>query len=80
MEGRQAFGSYEELLKILGLTNEIKINVVTSDYFKDIYFAERPPCERLENRKLKIRNANLMRNWRESLRDYIDTNYHDYLN
>ena len=48
----------EELLKILGKENEIKISVVTSDYFKDIYFAERPPNERLVNRKLNLRNVN----------------------
>jgi dTDP-4-dehydrorhamnose reductase len=69
----------EELLDILGLKNEIKINVVTSDYFKDIYFAERPPCERLDNRKLKIRDVNLMRDWRVALREYIKDYYTDYL-
>ena len=36
-----------ELLTLLGLSDEIKINVVNSDYFKEIYFAERPPCERI---------------------------------
>jgi dTDP-4-dehydrorhamnose reductase len=69
----------EELLKILGLTDQIKLNVVTSDYFKDIYFAERPPCERLENRKLNIRKANLMRDWRISLKEYIGNYYQGYL-
>lgn len=69
----------EELLNILNLKNEIKINVVNSDYFKDIYFAERPPCERLLNRKLNIREANLMRDWRVALREYIDNYYRDYL-
>jgi len=70
----------EELLLILGLKDKIKINVVTSEYFKDIYFAERPPCERLDNRKLKIRNANLMRDWREALQEYIRDYYQGYLN
>jgi dTDP-4-dehydrorhamnose reductase len=69
----------EELLKILGLTDKIKLNVITSEYFKDIYFAERPPCERLENRKLNIRQANLMRNWRVSLKEYIENYYQGYL-
>ena len=69
----------EELLKILDLQNEIKINVVTSDYFKDIYFADRPPCERLDNRKLKIREINLMQDWRVALKEYIDNYYQDYL-
>lgn len=69
----------EELLKILGLNEKIKINVVSSEYFKDIYFAERPPCERLDNRKLNIRNANLMRDWKTALREYIHNYYKDYL-
>jgi dTDP-4-dehydrorhamnose reductase len=69
----------EELLKILGLTDKIKLNVVTSDYFKDIYFAERPPCERLENRKLNIREVNLMRDWRISLKEYVENYYQGYL-
>ena len=70
----------EELLNILDLKDKIKLNVVTSAYFKDIYFAERPPCERLDNRKLNIRNANLMRDWKIALKEYIDTYYKDYLN
>lgn len=69
----------EELLTILGLKDKIKLNVVTSDYFKDIYFAERPPCERLDNRKLNIRNANLMQDWRIALKQYIGKYYSDYL-
>ena len=69
----------KELLEILGLKDKVKLNVVTSDYFKDIYFAERPPCERLDNRKLKIRDANLMRDWKVSLNEYINNYYQDYL-
>lgn len=69
----------EELLKILGKENEIKISVVTSDYFKDIYFAERPPNERLVNRKLNLRNVNLMRDWKEALKEYIENYYQGYL-
>lgn len=69
----------EELLKILDKENEIKISVVTSDYFKDIYFAERPPNERLVNRKLNLRNVNLMRDWKVALKEYIENYYQGYL-
>jgi dTDP-4-dehydrorhamnose reductase len=69
----------KELLSILGLEDIVTLNVVTSEYFKDIYFAERPPCERLDNRKLKIRGANLMQDWRIALREYIGDYYKDYL-
>ena len=68
-----------ELLCLLGLSNEIKINVVNSDYFKEIYFAERPPCERLDNRKLKLRNINLMQDWKVALKEYIDLYYSAFL-
>ena len=68
-----------ELLCLLGLSNEIKINVVNSDYFKEIYFAERPPCERLDNRKLKLRKINLMQDWKVALKEYIDLYYTAYL-
>jgi dTDP-4-dehydrorhamnose reductase len=69
----------EELLKLLHLDKTVKINPVTSEFFKDIYFAERPPSERLENRKLRIRNINLMRDWRVALKEYIENYYMDYL-
>jgi dTDP-4-dehydrorhamnose reductase len=69
----------DELLSLLDLKDEIKINVVNSDYFKDIYFAERPPCERLENRKLNLRGINLMQDWKVALKEYIDLYYHSYL-
>jgi dTDP-4-dehydrorhamnose reductase len=69
-----------ELLRILQMEDKIKITAVSSDYFKDIYFAERPPCERLINRKLNIRDLNLMRDWKVALAEYIATYYKGYLN
>lgn len=67
-----------ELLKILKLESSVKIKTVNSDHFKEIYFAERPPCERLDNRKLKIRGANLMKDWKVALREYITDYYQGY--
>ena len=69
----------QELLKILKLSDSVKLTPVSSDYFKDVYFAERPPCERLINRKLNIRNLNLMRDWKIALEEYITNYYNDYL-
>ncbi|MBS3944532.1 MAG: NAD(P)-dependent oxidoreductase [Melioribacter sp.] len=69
----------QELLKILGLEDKIKINIVTSEYFKESYFAERPPSERLVNKKLELRNLNIMRNWKEALKEYISDYYKGYL-
>ena len=58
-----------ELLKILQLSKTIKINKVSSNFYKDVYFAERPKSERLETKKLNLRKINLMGNWRESLKN-----------
>ena len=69
----------KEILSILNLKNEIKLTAVSSDYFKDIYFAERPPSERLINRKLNLRKINLMRNWKDALKEYLENYYKGYL-
>lgn len=68
-----------ELINILGLQDTVKLTPVSSDYFKEIYFAARPISERLVNRKLNIRNLNLMREWKDALREYIDDYYSDFL-
>jgi dTDP-4-dehydrorhamnose reductase len=65
----------EELLKILGKDDEVKINIVGSDYFKDIYFAERPASERLITKKLDLRKVNQMRDWKVALKEYINNYY-----
>jgi len=69
----------QELVKILGLQEKVKVTPVNSDYWKETYFAERPPSERLIDKKLDLRGLNLMRDWRVCLREYIDTYYQGYL-
>ena len=69
----------KELLKVIGKENIIKISSVSSDHFKDIYYAERPPSERLVNKKLNLRGINKMRDWQISLKEYIDEYYQGYL-
>jgi dTDP-4-dehydrorhamnose reductase len=68
-----------ELLKLLKLENTVKVNSVKSDHFKDIYFAERPPNERLVNKKLNLRNINIMQDWKIALKEYIKNYYSGYL-
>ena len=68
-----------ELLKNLNLEQSVKISQVSSDYFKSEYFAERPPCERLVNKKLELRKINLMRDWRITLKEYLNNYYKGYL-
>jgi hypothetical protein len=63
----------------LELEDDVTFHEVSSTYFKDTYFAPRPPSERLINKKLELRNMNIMRDWKIALKEYIDDYYTDYL-
>ena len=65
----------KELLKIIKKDKEIIINEVDSDFYKKDYFAPRPECERLINKKLILRKLNNMRNWKICLKEYIEKNF-----
>ena len=69
----------EEILKILNLNNSIKLTKVNSDYFSTTFFAKRPNSENLLNKKLNDKGLNLMRPWRETLKEYLDNSYSSYL-
>jgi dTDP-4-dehydrorhamnose reductase len=69
----------EELVDILGLTEEVTFHEVSSDYFKDTYFAPRPPSERLINKKLELRNLNMMRDWKIALNEYVSDYFGDFV-
>ncbi len=69
----------QELVKILKLENKIKINEVTSEFFKSEYFAARPDSERLLTTKLDLRGVNHMRDWKIALNEYIERYYKEYL-
>ncbi len=64
-----------ELVELLELQNDIKINEVDSNYFSKEYFADRPDCERLINKKLDDLGLNIMRDWRVALKRYIEEYY-----
>lgn len=69
----------KELIKLLNKENEIKITEVDSSFWAKEYFAERPASERLINKKLDLRNMNIMRDWKVTLKEYIENYYKDYL-
>lgn len=69
----------QELVKVLGIENEVEVKAVPSDYFSSDYFAPRPPSERLVNYKLNLRGLNLMRDWRVALKEYVRDYYADYV-
>lgn len=62
----------QELVNVIGEQDRVRIRVVDSSHFSQEYFAPRPDSERLINRKLALRGLNLMRDWRVSLREYVD--------
>lgn len=68
-----------ELLKVLNLHDKVKITLVTSDYFSKEYFAPRPPCERLVNKKLDLRQLNIMSDWKIALKEYLEKYFNGYL-
>ena len=70
----------EELIKILKLEDDVKVIPVDSSYWKKEYYAERPPSERLIDKKLELRGVNVMRDWKICLEEYIRDYYTDYLN
>jgi dTDP-4-dehydrorhamnose reductase len=69
----------EKILSILDLDQIITLNKVSSDHFKDEYFAPRPPSERLINKKLQLRDLDRMRNWEICLEEYLEKSYSDFL-
>ena len=68
-----------ELVQLLGLEDEIKVTEVDSEYFSKEYFADRPACERLINKKLDDLRLNIMRDWKVTLKEYIEDYYFNYL-
>jgi dTDP-4-dehydrorhamnose reductase len=59
--------------------NDVSLTAVTSDFFKDTYFAPRPVSEIMCNAALDKRGINHMRNWKISLKDYLRTFFADFI-
>ena len=68
-----------KLIRLLGLQDEITIKEVDSNYFIKEYFADRPDCERLINKRLNDLQLNIMRDWTISLKEYLEIYYGSYL-
>src|SRR5665647_1908811 len=61
----------QALVDELGLHDSVVVTPVSSDYFAKTYFAPRPDCERLVNRKLALRGLDVMQPWRDALSHYV---------
>jgi len=64
----------EELLRLLGLTDKVKLNLVGSEFWAKEYFAPRPASERLLTTKLEEQGLYVMRHWKEALAEYVSEN------
>lgn len=60
-----------ELVRLLGLERDVRIERVDSSFFATEYFAQRPASEKLLSMKLRARRLYVMRDWRECLAEYV---------
>ena len=60
-----------EFVRLLGLSKNVRVTKVNSDYFRSDYFAPRPASEKLVNVKLNARKLSVMPNWKDALREYV---------
>lgn len=65
----------KEILKIMNISDKINLNEVDSSFFKKEYFSQRPRSERLINKKLNLRNLNIMRDWKICLHEYLNLRF-----
>jgi len=68
----------KEILHICG-RGDVELTAVSSDFFKKEYFAPRPRSEMMYNAKLRKLGLNKMREWKESLREYIENEFPDFM-
>jgi dTDP-4-dehydrorhamnose reductase len=60
----------QEFLRLMDVQN-VRLELVTSDYFKDAYHAPRPASEVLRAVRLDVSGLNVMRDWKECLAEYV---------
>ncbi|MBP6903012.1 MAG: NAD(P)-dependent oxidoreductase [Burkholderiaceae bacterium] len=63
-----------EILKVCR-REDVELVPVGSEFFKDRYFAPRPPSEMMRNQRLGELGINLMRPWQAALRDYLSREF-----
>lgn len=60
-------------VELLGLADRVTVRKVSSDFFAEEYFAQRPASEKLVTMKLEARGLMVMRDWEVCLEDYART-------
>jgi dTDP-4-dehydrorhamnose reductase len=65
------------ILEVLGLTDKIALEPVSSEFFAEQFWAPRPRSEILRNLVLELQGLNQMRPWRDALEDYLRREFAD---
>ena len=65
----------QEIVDVLGLTGQVLVEEVTSDYFAEEFPSNRPRSEIMQNMHLELQGLNTMRPWRVALREYLELNF-----
>jgi dTDP-4-dehydrorhamnose reductase len=67
------------ILEVLGLTDEIELVEVTSDFFAEEFSSVRPYSEIMRNMNLDLQGMNLMRPWQVALEEYLHNEFADLM-
>jgi dTDP-4-dehydrorhamnose reductase len=72
---------YDVAREILNVCNraDVELVPVSSEFFKEEYYAPRPASEMMINANLRALGLNKMRRWDVSLREYIHSSFADYV-
>jgi dTDP-4-dehydrorhamnose reductase len=63
------------ILEVLGLTDEIELVEVDSEFFAKEFPANRPRSEIMQNLHLELQGLNTMRPWQIALGEYLERNF-----
>jgi dTDP-4-dehydrorhamnose reductase len=67
-----------EMVRLLGLQDKVKVNIVDSTFWNKEYWAQRPASEKLVTSKLDYLGLNVMRSWQECLEEYLTEEHKEY--
>ena len=64
---------YDVAVKIKDILqlNHVWVKEVSGDFFNESFYAPRPTCEVMENKKFHEKGIEVMRNWQEAITDYL---------
>ena len=67
------------ILEVLGLSDQIELVEVTSDFFAEEFPSVRPHTEIMRNMNLELQGMNLMRPWPVAIEEYLNNEFADLI-